>query len=43
MPSDGATDGHGDDGDDHRMIKCSTWKIRKRKTKPFRDQSKDIA
>ena len=24
MPSDGARDDHGDDGDDHKMIKCST-------------------
>jgi len=28
MPSDGASDDHGDDGDDHKMIKCSTWKTR---------------
>jgi len=33
MPSDVASDDHGDDGDDHKMIKCSTWKRRKRKTK----------
>ena len=31
MPSDEASDDHGDDGDDHKMIKCSTWKRRKRK------------
>jgi len=31
MPSDRASDDHGDDGDDHKMIKCSTWKRRKRK------------
>jgi len=31
MPSDGARDDHGDDGDDHEMIKCSTCKRRKRK------------
>ena len=31
MPSDGAIDDHGDDGDDHKMIKCSTWKRRKTK------------
>ena len=30
MPSDGASDDHGDDGDGHKMIKCSTWKRRKR-------------
>ena len=24
------------------MIKCSTWKRRKRKTKPYRDQGKGI-
>jgi len=30
MPSDGARDDHGVDGDDHKMIKCS-----KRKTKPY--------
>ena len=24
------------------MIKCSTWKGRKRKTKPYRDQGKGI-
>ena len=28
MPSDGARDDHGDDGDDHKMIKCSTLKRR---------------
>ena len=43
MPSDGASDDHGDDGDDHKMIKCSTWKRRKRKTKPYGDQGKGIA
>jgi len=40
MPSDGARDGH---GDDHKMIKCSTWKRRKKKTKPYGDQGKGIA
>jgi len=34
MPSDEASDDHGDDGDDHKVIKCSTWKRIKRKTKP---------
>jgi len=43
MPSDGASDDHSDDGDDHMMIKCSTWKRRKRKTKPYVDQGKSIA
>jgi hypothetical protein len=28
-------DDHGDDGDDHKMVMCSTWKRRKRKTKPM--------
>jgi len=31
------------DGDDQKMIKCSTWKRRKRKTKPYGNQGKDIA
>ena len=43
MPSDGASDDHSNDGDDHKMIKCSIWKRRKRKTKPHRDQGKGIA
>ena len=43
MPSDGASDDHGDDADDHEMIKCSTLKRRKRKTKPYGDQGKGIA
>jgi hypothetical protein len=30
-------------GDDQEMIKCSTWKRRKRKTKPYGDQDKAIA
>jgi len=29
MPSNVASDDHGDDGDDHKMIKCSTWRRRK--------------
>ena len=34
---------HGD-GDGHvLMIKCSTWKRRKKKTKPYGDQGKGIA
>jgi len=36
MPSDGARDDHGDDGDDHKMI----WKIRKRKRKPMENKAK---
>ena len=42
MPSDGAIDDYGDDGDDHKVIKCSTWKRRKRKTKPYGDQGKGM-
>ena len=40
---DGASNDHGDDGDDHKMIKFSTWKRRKRKIKPYGDQGKGIA
>jgi len=43
MPSDGAKDDHGDDGDNNKVIKCSTWKRRKRKIKPFGDQGKCIS
>jgi len=43
MPSDGASDDHGDDGDDHKMIKCSTLKRRKKKTKLYGVQGKCIA
>ena len=28
MSSDGARDNHSDNGDDHKMIKCSTWEIK---------------
>jgi hypothetical protein len=43
MPSVELED-HGDDGDDHKMIKCSTWRRRKRKTKTqIGDQGKGIA
>jgi len=35
MPSDGARDDHGDDGDDHKMIKCSTWKEEREKQDPM--------
>jgi len=42
MLSDGARDDHGDNGDEHKMIKCSTWKRRKRKIKPYGDQGKGI-
>ena len=34
---------HGDGDGDHKMIKCSTWKRRKGKTKPYGDQGKGIA
>jgi len=40
MPSNGEIDDHGDGGDDHKVIKCSTWKRRKRKTQPYEDQDK---
>jgi len=43
MPSDRASDDHGDIGDDHKMIKCSTWKRIKRKTELYEDQGKGIA
>ena len=33
MLSDGERDDHGENDNDHKMIKCSTWKIRKRKNK----------
>jgi hypothetical protein len=34
---------HGEEGGHEMMIKCSTWKRRKRKTKPDGDQGKGIA
>jgi hypothetical protein len=34
---------HGEEGGHEIMIKCSTWKRRKRKTKPDGDQGKGIA
>jgi len=37
MPSDGAYDDH---GDDHKMIKFSTWKRRKRKKNPMEIKAK---
>jgi len=40
MLSDGASNDHGDDGDDHKMIKCSTWKRRKRKKTPMEIKAK---
>jgi len=43
MRSDGARDDHSDNRDDHKMIKCSTCKRRKRKTKPYENQGKGIA
>jgi len=36
MPSDGARDDHGDDGDDHKMIKCSTRKEEREKQNPLK-------
>jgi hypothetical protein len=42
-PSDGAKKMIMMHGDDQEMTKCSTWKIRKRKTKLNRDQGKHIA
>jgi len=43
MPSGGARDDHGDGSDDHKVIKCSTLKRRKRKIKLYEDQGKGIA
>jgi len=43
MPSGGASDDHGDDVYDHKVIKCLTWKRRKRKTKSYGVQGKGIA
>jgi len=43
MSSDEARYDHGNYGDDHKMIKCLTWKRRKRKTKLYEDQGKSIA
>jgi len=43
MQSDGESNDQSADGDDHKMMKCSTWKRRKRKTKPYGDQGKGIA
>ena len=40
MPSDGARNDHCDDGDDHKMIKCSTWKRRKRIQNPMEIKAK---
>jgi len=37
MSSDGVKDDHRDVGDDHKIIKCSAWKKRKRKTKLYGD------
>jgi len=31
MPSDRARNDHGDDGDDHKVIKCSIWKEEREK------------
>jgi len=43
MSSDRARDDHGDNRNDYKVIKCSTWKRRKRKTKPYGDQGRGIA
>jgi len=40
MPSDGASDDHDEDGDDHKMMKCSTWKRRKREKNPMETKAK---
>jgi len=40
MQSDGAREDHGDDGDNHKMINCSTWKRRKRKINPMEIKAK---
>jgi len=40
MPKDGASDDHGGDGDDYKMIKYSTWKRRKRKQNPMEIKAK---
>jgi len=37
MPSDGAKDDHDDDGDNHKMIKCSTLKEERKKQKSYGD------
>jgi hypothetical protein len=34
---------HGEEGGHEMMIKCSSWKRRKRKIKPDEDQGKGIA
>jgi len=34
---------HGIGGNNHKVIKCLTWKRRKRKIKPYGDQGKGIA
>jgi len=40
MPSDEARDNHGDDGDDHKMTKCSTWKEERQKQNPIKIKAK---
>jgi hypothetical protein len=37
MPSDGARD---DDGDDHKMTKCSTWKEERGQRNPMKIKAK---
>jgi len=36
MSSGGARDGHGDGGDDNKIIKCSTWKEEREKQNPMK-------
>ena len=40
MPSDGARDDHGDDGDDHKVIMCLTWKKERDKQTPLEIKAK---
>jgi len=40
MSSDGAWDDNGDDGDGHKMIKCSTWKQEREKQNPLEIKAK---
>jgi hypothetical protein len=35
MPSGGARDDHGDGGNDHKVIKFSTWKKEREKQNPM--------
>jgi len=41
MPSGRVRDDHGDNGDDHKVIKCSTWKrIERDKQSPMEIKAK---